>query len=309
MAATTPSVSYVLYVVQQSKGCETAQTLLKQYAALRKEVHVQDIRLIERPDWLRGVPVLAKISTREIWEGTAALEQMHYLGGYYAALEAATPAQPWAAHDTSLTLPPPAQPPHANPLSHTTPLPPPPSVPQPAPAAPPPPPAVPHANPLSQPVLAAPPPAPAPLVPPPRPTPPSSLLTSAPKADPNQLQPLPLPDNERPQQELKLPSPPRIRKREISAADNNNPAEALLSQLPEAGLRSLRPALPPAEDHVAMVFTPAELDLVTRVMQKPKTVNRRGQSSETEDPSTRVFPTSVERTRHVVVQKEDNSTA
>lgn len=103
--STPPPISFVLYIKSESKGCEIAQNILKQYPPLKKEVHVQDIRLIEKPEWLRGVPVLAKIITREIWEGSAAIEQLHYLAGYYSALAALPSSQPWSMYNTNLTLP------------------------------------------------------------------------------------------------------------------------------------------------------------------------------------------------------------
>jgi hypothetical protein len=222
-----PPISFVLYITSESKGCEIAQNILKQYPPLKKEVHVQDIRLIEKPEWLRGVPVLAKIITREIWEGSAAIEQLHYLAGYYSALAALPSSQPWSMYNTNLTLPknvevpkptepqasvPPLQLPSAQQSVSVPPL---------------------QLQSAQQPVSVSSQPQPQPPLPPrnvssiqpqlpPLPSPQQSTSPrqqsqqSQSKSDPNKVQPIPLPDDQRPQQELNLPPPPMIRKRDDS---------------------------------------------------------------------------------------------
>ena len=336
--STSPPISFVLYITPESKGCVTAQTLLKQYPPLRKEVHIQDIRLIEKPEWLRGVPVLAKIITREIWEGSAALEQLHYLAGYYSALSALPSAQPWSMYNTNLTLPKSVD--ASNPTEPLPQVPPQPQIPTQPQALPP----------LTQQI----PPQPQSPTPtqsqqrlpphPPRSASPSSQL----KADPNRFQPIPLPDDQRPQQELNLPPLPVLRKRDDQpvhpplSSSPSNTSQPLVSSSAGVQTRRMIPTLRPAnvtdlvrsppdlvrsppdptpplpqpqlEDHVAMVFSEDELNTIQRVMFKPKTVNKRHQLSDVEehsatndgdiDSKVRVFPLS-ERVRHTIVQKED----
>ena len=61
--------------------------------------------LERKPDWLKGVPVLAKIETREIWEGTFAIEQLHYLVKHYLNNQSPALPQSRQQYQTNLTLP------------------------------------------------------------------------------------------------------------------------------------------------------------------------------------------------------------
>lgn len=301
-SSTVPPISHILYIVPDSKGCELAVNIVKQYPALKKEVHLQDIKLIEKPAWLRGVPVLAKVATREIWEGSSAIEQLHYLAGYYSALQTmpTTSNQPWAAYQTNLTLP---QPVATHTPAQVSPIPPvqaqvSPSPPVPAPIQSPP-----------QPISLPPPPS-NPSLPPPNPsllTPPAAIQRSqvqpstrseSDPADPNKIQPLPLPDDQRPQQELALPPLPKNIKTLVeqpsSSITNSQPVSnppplphapqpiPNRQPLPLANLNTVQSPPPPSEesndpvDHVAaVVFTQDELETIQRVMFKPKTVNKR----------------------------------
>jgi hypothetical protein len=157
------------------------------------------------------------------------------------------------------------------------------------------------------------------------------------KSDPNELQPLPLPDDQRPQQELNLPPLPVLPKREPlpSPIQPSNeatiPDESKLSADPvlrpsnaqRRMVSSLRTPPPPPQsqsqssdsdvDHVAMVFTEDELTKIQQVMFKPKTINKRREAADSAEPSvvyiddnTRVFPVS-EKFHSTVVQKEENS--
>jgi hypothetical protein len=362
-SSAVPSISHILYIVPDSKGCELAMNIVKQYPALKKEVHMQDIKLIEKPAWLRGVPVLAKVATREIWEGSIAIEQLHYLAGYYSALQSVstTSNQPWASYQTNLTLPQPIA--TQAPVQGSLP---------------------PVSSSISPPVVQ--PPSisvnPSPSISPPQNVPPPpSQIQSQPsvtlrgpqiqtpnrsetdQSDPNKVQPIPLPDDQRPQQEIALPPPPEnIKKHSVqttplstNSQTVSSPPPSLPSQpqtqtsrqpsrTPLANPNTVKsPPLaspsPPSEsvepsgpvDHVAVVFTPDELDTIQRVMFKPKTVNKRPNAhgsdevfhvdetlveelrgrgrdvnspQSSENPSIREFHVA-ERTHSTIVQKDD----
>jgi hypothetical protein len=102
------TLSYVLYCVQSnSKGCESAIRIIDGNIQLKKEVHIQDVKLIEKPSWLTGVPVLAKIATKEIWEGSSAIDQLNYLSGYYSGFSTAIlNSQPWEKYVPNLSIQP-----------------------------------------------------------------------------------------------------------------------------------------------------------------------------------------------------------
>ena len=90
--------TYVLYCVHSnSRGCENALSIIQENLQLKNIVHIQDVKTIEKPAWLKGVPVLAKVSTKEIWEGTSAIEQLNYLSGYYSG-------QPWEKYTSNLAI-------------------------------------------------------------------------------------------------------------------------------------------------------------------------------------------------------------
>ena len=101
------SVSYILYYVpNNSIGCENALNIINEHVELKKEVFLQNIYLLEKkPDWLRGVPVLAKRSTRETWQGTVAIEQLQYLANYLNNNKPPALSQPWQQYQSNLALP------------------------------------------------------------------------------------------------------------------------------------------------------------------------------------------------------------
>ena len=79
--------TYVLYYVRSgSQGCDNAIKIIDKNIQLKSMIHIQDVKSIEKPSWLKGVPVLAKVSTKEIWEGSSAIEQLNYLSGYYSGV-------------------------------------------------------------------------------------------------------------------------------------------------------------------------------------------------------------------------------
>ena len=103
--------TYVLYSVQSgSQGCENAKKIIDENLKLKSIVHIQDIKTIEKPLWLKGVPVLAKVSTKEIWEGTSAIEQLKYLSGYYSSMSTVLSSkninQPWEKYTSNLAIQP-----------------------------------------------------------------------------------------------------------------------------------------------------------------------------------------------------------
>ena len=108
--------AYVLYCVQSgSAGCENAIKIIEKNLQLKSIVHIQDVKKIEKPSWLKGVPVLAKVSTKEIWEGTSAIEQLNYLSGYYSGVSTVLSSfninhQPWDKYTSNLTIQPPMSP-------------------------------------------------------------------------------------------------------------------------------------------------------------------------------------------------------
>lgn len=335
------SISHILYITTGSRGCESALSILKQYPVLKKEIHVQDIKLIERPSWLRGVPVLAKVSTREIWEGTASIEQLYYLAGYFSGMNTTTgmatngmntaglntagltttntQQQPWSSYQTNLTLASPTSVPAAPTpatVSESLPSPPPlsnqPSQPnQPFPPAP---------VPTNAPVMS---------VSTPMPVANSTTPSSNQPVNPDKVQALPLPDELRPKQELVLPPLPKNIKAEqvttqapqprLSESLNQTPLvppppnQTPASSIPlQSTIRSnvTQDGQSPANEP-APVFTPQEVDQIQRVMFKPKTVNKRRDTSEHNSPQTttpsstvRVFPVSEKR-HATVVEKED----
>ena len=320
--SSTLSVSYVLYCLTNgSKGCDTAIRIVDGNLALKKDVHVQDIKLIDKPPWLRGVPVLAKIATKEIWEGSAAIDQLHYLSGYYSALSvvsASTPTQPWNAYQTNLMLPaqPPLEPATLPTPSSLEPVSLPPSIPSDK---------TPSLPPRDTSLAEVPPP---PMVVSPSNLPPSSFETRSSarpssvqeEKDPNAVQPLPPPDDQRPPQELNLPPPPMNFKKEISPPVNSTPTitpegnsnspsvdeknttsvnigskaqrvrRTMVSNLRAESDSEIVPE-PDASDHVsAVLFTNEELEKIQTVMAQPKlstttrTVNKRGKGkSKAED--------------------------
>jgi hypothetical protein len=375
-SSTLPPISHILYIVPDSKGCELAVNIVKQYPALRKEIHLQDIKLIEKPAWLRGVPVLAKVATREIWEGSTAIEQLHYLAGYFSALQtvSSSSSQPWASYQTNLTLPQPVttQAPTQGPsTASSSSIPPILSTSNLSPVQPP------NVSLTSSPSLQT----PTPSVPQVQPQPPVTLQrpqiqtpgrTESDPSDPNKVQPIPLPDDQRPQQELALPPPPEnIKKHTVQTTtpplvanpqtvsnpppqpsrqssrqplSNPNTVQSLppsLSSLPHPPPLPPPPLSQPSEtvevkpvdpvDHVAVVFTPDELDTIQRVMFKPKTLNKRPSAhsqdevfrvdetlvdelrgrgrdvnspKSSDSPNVRVFPVA-ERTHSTIVQKDE----
>jgi hypothetical protein len=98
-----------------SAGCENAIKIIEKNLQLKSIVHIQDVKKIEKPSWLKGVPVLAKVSTKEIWEGTSAIEQLNYLSGYYSGVSTVLSSfninhQPWDKYTSNLTIQPPMSP-------------------------------------------------------------------------------------------------------------------------------------------------------------------------------------------------------
>lgn len=316
----SPSISHILYVMTGSRGCESALSILKQYHVLKREIHVQDIKLIERPSWLRGVPVLAKVATREIWEGTASIEQLYYLAGYFAGMnnnQNTTPdtQQPWLSYQTNLTL------------ASSTPTPTPAQVSVQTPSIS-----------TSQPTMAStlePQTKSAPITPTNLPVfsnqPPVSgqtILTSPNQAqqpalpndnnqpqNPDKVQALPLPDELRPKQELVLPPLPKNIKAEQSSTQavqtrlsdtlnqtssspppptNKTPATgSSTSNIPSSSIANSSlntkqsptanqdDLVPLPTDESSPIFTPQQVDQIQRVMFKPKTVNKRRDATET----------------------------
>lgn len=356
---TVPPISHILYFVPDSKGCELAVNIVKQYPSLRKEIHLQDIKLIEKPAWLRGVPVLAKVSSREIWEGSAAIEQLHYLAGYYSALHTVsmTSSQPWASYQTNLALPQPV----ATQVSSQSPL----SV---SSSSPPPPIPITNPSPVVQPPSVPLSPPPSISTPLPSPSQPQVTLqrplvqtpnrTESDPNDPNKIQPIPLPDDRRPQQEIALPPPPEnIKKHSVQptppdaspqtvtnpppqpqsiSSSQSSQSSRQSSRQPLANSSTVQPPQPLVKtsepvDHVALVFTPDELETIQKVMFKPKTVNKRPNAHGSDEvfhvdetlveelrgrgrdanslpssdiPNVREFPVS-ERTHSTIIQKDD----
>ena len=110
--------TYVLYYVRSgSQGCDNAIKIIDKNIQLKSMIHIQDVKSIEKPSWLKGVPVLAKVSTKEIWEGSSAIEQLNYLSGYYsgvstvlsslgnaAAAELSNNKQPWDKYTSNLAI-------------------------------------------------------------------------------------------------------------------------------------------------------------------------------------------------------------
>jgi hypothetical protein len=300
------SISHILYVTTGSRGCESALSILKQYPVLKREIHVQDIKLIERPSWLRGVPVLAKVTTREIWEGTASIEQLYYLAGYFSGMnntQTTSPAtqQPWSAYQTNLTLasPTPIPTPVISPPSQAPSLTQPPSstsvsVSPPATITP--------STLTNQPALSN------QLLVPPQNASASSNQQQQPtlpndnnqSQNPDKVQALPLPDELRPKQELVLPPLPKNIKADQTSTQAAQPRLSDMlnqtslnppppNQTPAASIPNIQSSLitktlptanqsestPLPTDEPSSVFTPQEVDQIQRVMFKPKTVNRR----------------------------------
>jgi hypothetical protein len=196
-----------------SKGCETAIKIIDGHIQLRKDIHIQDIKLIEKPSWLKGVPVLAKISTKEIWEGSFAIDQLHYLAGYYSALSTVSntkTAQPWNSYQPNLSLnvtpvTPVTNIPDQTTSSSNTSMTGPMTISVTSTSTPTPTPTV-EPTPLPMTTTA---PVPMPVITPTiTPNLASSLSeTKTDKSNPNKLQPLPLPDDQRNVQELNIPPP------------------------------------------------------------------------------------------------------
>jgi hypothetical protein len=68
--------SYILYILPGQPGSDQAIEISRLSG---NSVHVQDIRLIKRPKWLNGVPILANSKSREIWRGQKALEHLKFM--------------------------------------------------------------------------------------------------------------------------------------------------------------------------------------------------------------------------------------
>lgn len=97
--------SYILYFKPTgSPGCASALNILQQNQSLKQIVHIQDVTLIKRPDWMKGVPILANVATKEIWQGTPALRQLEYLTSVTHPPVAIV--TPWSQFQAGLTLPP-----------------------------------------------------------------------------------------------------------------------------------------------------------------------------------------------------------
>ena len=74
--------SYILYHKPRgtgSIGCDHALDIIQKNYFLKRNVESVNVYDIEKPPWMVGVPVLAKIATKEIWIGTPAIEQLKYL--------------------------------------------------------------------------------------------------------------------------------------------------------------------------------------------------------------------------------------
>jgi len=246
------SFSYILYYRPQgSIGCDRAISIIEANPYLKKEVLRQDINnFSEKPPWMKAIPILAQISTKEVWVGTPALAQLQYLSGMYPSTNMMK--QPWQNYQTNLSLPTPIVQPNSSPetfinntnnnnnnslptpqLTTTPSLP---NIPQLAntPSLPnipqfantPPPNILPPTinnnssssssfpTPAIIPTLAPQPSLPnAPQIFPPLNTPAPS---NGEKKDPNRVQPLPAPDDQRQPQTLVLPPPPKKVKTEPS---------------------------------------------------------------------------------------------
>lgn len=258
------SFSYILYYRPQgSVGCDRAIGIIEASPYLKKEVLRQDINnFSEKPSWMKAIPILAQISTKDVWVGTPALAQLQYLASWYQS-QNVNIKQPWQNYQTNLSLPTPVLQPNTtttttesfvnNTFNNNNNLSPQNVTPLPSPA-------LPTSN-VSSPQNVAPFPPPnitpttttpstsfptpaiiPPLVPqtsqsngpqvfPPLP---SSVQTSTEKKDPNRVQPLPPPDDQRQPQALVLPPPPKKVKADLSQlnTNTNNSSPTNLSNLP-----------------------------------------------------------------------------
>lgn len=105
--------AYILYILPlgQSKGCDLAIHLVNSVPNLKQDVYIQNVHLIEKPSWMTGVPVLAKIVTKDVWMGTKVIEQLKYLVEVYSKEILNVPSRtgPWQSKFADLSLPQPLQ--------------------------------------------------------------------------------------------------------------------------------------------------------------------------------------------------------
>jgi hypothetical protein len=247
--------SYILYYTDTSPGCQTALKIINSNPFLKKDIYLQNIQSIQKPHWMKGVPILAKVSTKDIWDaGSPSLAQLQYLSETYTKN---IQKQPWKSRQADLSLPN-----HLSQLNIDTPMhdiQPQQAQPQPQIQSPPqnqipsPPseeipqqngdrPTQPQANtPMNFPPLSTDPLRTGPATFPPL----SQPQTSPSKVDPNKVQPIPPPDEKN--QEPSKPKLPQITKfvdRSVPIEPNKPTSQTLISQpsVPTTLPQSIQPS-------------------------------------------------------------------
>jgi len=234
------SQPYILYIVPGEQVSEKAIDIVRMS---NLQVHLQDVNLIKRPEWLNGVPILAQRQSGHIWKGTRALHQLKFLTQNVTIQPGSSntePVKPWNNYQSNLDLqshtpsvpvtnvPQPVQPTNAptptlpSPIYPSTPTPPTPPV-----VTPPSQPST-HRIPTNVSGVEVRPAVQVPTIPQP--------LMNTKKSNPNELQPLPPPDvNEEGEIINKIKLPPMVNgfsKPEVKTVEPGIPTEPVVTKEP-----------------------------------------------------------------------------